>query len=50
MADLREEILLQKKVEKESQRASLSTNDPTSLALAECIIFLYMMTYKNKII
>jgi len=33
---LREEILLQKKVEKETQRASLSTNDPTSLALAEC--------------
>jgi len=29
MTDLREEILLQKKVEKETQRALLSTNDPT---------------------
>ena len=36
MTDLRDDILLQKKVEKEAQRASLSINGPTSLALTEC--------------
>jgi hypothetical protein len=36
MSDFREVILVEKKEEKEAQRASLSINDPTNLSLAEC--------------